>query len=75
MKIEFVVDPVIKSKPVDNLDIRVHGCIGLQLMFILRPTEDTTQDDLIAVTKDMMLAACNVINKINEGTPNEPLSS
>jgi hypothetical protein len=66
MKIEFALDPVIKAAPVTDLDLRTHGCIGVQLMFMLRPSGDTTQKDLINLTQRMMLAACHVINKVNE---------
>jgi hypothetical protein len=69
MKIEYAVEPLIKARPMEDLDIRTHGCVGVQLMFILRPSEDTTQNDLMTLTQDMMLAACNVINQINEGDP------
>lgn len=66
MKIEFAIDPVIKARPIDELDPRTYGCVGVQLMFILRPSIDSTQEELVNLTQDMMLAACNVINKINE---------
>ena len=71
MKIEFVLDPVIRAVPVNDLDIRTHGCIGVQLMFMLRPSADARQEDLVELTKRMMQAAVGVINEVNLETKNE----
>lgn len=73
MKIEFAIDPVIRAVPVNDLDIRVHGCVGVQLMFMLRPSPESTQEQMVELTKAMMVAAVAAFDQfnkeINERTP------
>lgn len=75
MKIEIVVDPVIRMKERRD-EIQIYGCIQTDLHFMLKWDGTQTIQEMQDLAKDMCKAAVNVIESKNkEGLMNVEESS